>query len=857
MNRPRPLPHLAICLLIIAGMATVAGFAVIPRGDRDGTSWHQTKDRQRGPIPETSSLWFVELSSPPLAEAGTVNETKYLGKLRQEKQDFRSAARRRGLHFTERYAFDRLWNGMSVSVDPRQVLELSTTPGVAAIYPIFAVEEPEGGLPLDPSSGASTDLFTAITMTGAAQVQETGVTGAGITVGIIDTGIDYMHPDLGAGIGPGFKVEGGTDLVGDNYLGVGTIPLPDGDPRDCIGHGTHVAGIVAADGVVTGVAPGAHLRAYKVFGCAGGTTGDVILAAMEMALQDGVRIVNLSLGNSFQWPRYPTARAADNLVNRGVVVVASAGNVAGSGLYATGAPAVARKAIAVASVENLKVHSHAAQVPGGLTIGYLPVRNMLKPPLLGSALLKDVGRGCNNERALFVGLQGKIAVMQRGRCGLPEKILNVRQAGAVAALIYNDSPGIFLTSLQSPGIAFPAATMSLEDGAYLSARARFPTMLTWTPGFVEVPNAGGGTTSVFSSYGAAPDLDLKPDIAAPGGLIYSTLPLAQGGYGIFSGTSMSAPHVAGITALLLEAKPNTPSQAVRDILQNSGVPRSWYLNPISGLPEPIHRQGAGMVDILTAIESPWRVTPAKIALGEMEGRSQTRTLVVSNQGGTELELHPTHLAAASTGKNPFDAAIGPGLAEVSFSPAILRVPPGGAGSLEVTVTEPLELEGGGLFGGFVVLSPADGGRPLRVPYLGMKGDYQHLVTMDPSVTPFGNPILSDAFYLRPPGPLTINPGEGSVAWVIFQLQYPVRRVRLSLFEAGGRSLGRLSDTSYLPRNSSEEFFYFLVWAGRDADGNPVPAGDYVLKLSVQKALGQDDNPEHWESWTSPTVTLVP
>ncbi len=855
MNRPRSLLLLLTCLMIIAGMATAAGFAVIPRGDRDGTEIPAVSDRRTGPVPETSNLWFVELSSPPLAEAGPVSESKYLGKLRQEKQDFRTAARRRGIRFTERYAFDRLWNGLSVEVDPHQLLELSTTPGVAALYPVLAVEEPERALPMDPSSGATADLFTAITMTGASQVQEMGITGAGVTVGIIDTGVDYMHPDLGAGFGPGFKVEGGTDLVGDNYSGPGSFPTPDGDPRDCNGHGTHVSGIVVANGVVKGVAPGAHLRAYKIFGCFGGSTADVILAAMDAALNDGVRIVNLSLGSSFQWSRYPTGRAADNLVNRGVVVVASAGNSGASGLFAVGAPAVGRKAIAVASVENLKVHSHAAQVPGGPTIGYLPIRNMLPPPLLGSALIKDVGRACNNERALLVGLQGKIAIMQRGRCGLQEKILNVRGAGAVAALIYNDSPGIFLVGSQQ-GIPFPAATMSLEDGAYLSARARFPTMLSWTTGFVEVANAGGGTTSVFSSYGAGPDLDLKPDIAAPGGLIYSTLPLTQGGYGIFSGTSMSSPHVAGTAALLLEAKPNTPAQSVRDILQNSGVPRPWYLNPISGLPEPILRQGAGMVDIFTAIQSSWRITPAKIALGEMEGRSQTRTLVVENHGGIELELHPTNLPAASTGKNPFAAAIAPGLAEVSFSPAILRVPPGGSASLDVTVAEPPELEEGGQFGGFLVLSPADGGRPLRVPYLGMKGDYQRLVAMDPAASPYGNPLLSDDLSFRPPGPLTIRPDDGSPAWILFQLQYPVRRVRLSLFEAKGKSLGRLSETWYFPRNSDQEFFYFLIWSGRDPDGNPVPAGDYVLKLSVEKALGQDDNPEHWENWTSDVVTVV-
>jgi subtilisin family serine protease len=364
---------------------------------------------------------------------------------------------------------------------------------------VLAVEQPESAVPVGLESGAAADLFTAIQMTGADQVQDEGITGAGVKVGVIDTGIDYTHPDLGGGFGPGFKVEGGFDLVGNGYIGPGTIPIPDPNPMDCIGHGTHVAGIIAANGQVRGVAPGASLRAYKVFGCAGGTGIDVILAAMEMSLQDGNQVINLSLGSPLQWPQYPTNRAADNLVNKGVVVVASAGNSGESGLYTVGSPGIGRKVIGVASVENEKVHCRLAQIPGGPAVGYLPVGNTSPPPLSGSAQLKDIGNGCNTDRALFVGLQNKIAVAKRGRCALPEIILNARNHDAVAVLIYNDKPGIFVGGLGFPGIDFPAATISLEDGTNLAARARFFASLFWTNQFGEVPNMGGGKISFFSS----------------------------------------------------------------------------------------------------------------------------------------------------------------------------------------------------------------------------------------------------------------------------------------------------------------------------------------------------------------------
>ena len=700
------------------------------------------------------------------------------------------------------------------------------------------------------------DLFNAIRMTGADQVQEEGITGAGVKVGVIDTGIDYTHPDLGQGFGPGFKVEGGFDLVGNAYSGPGTIPIPDPDPRDCVGHGTHVAGNIAASGQVRGVAPGAALRAYKVFGCRGGTSADVILAAMEAALQDGNQVINLSLGIANQWPRYPTSRGADNLVNRGVVVVASAGNNGAGALYAVGAPANGQKAIAVASVENAKVHALAAVIPGGPTVGYLPIRGTARPPLSGSALLKDIGHGCNTDRPLFVGLQNKIAVAKRGRCTLSEIILNTRDYGAKAVLIYNDRPGIFLAGLGFP-LNFPAATLSLEAGTDLAARARFATSLFWTDQTLEVPNMSGGTVSSFSSYGVGPDLDLKPDLAAPGGLIFSTLPLLQGGYGLASGTSMSSPHVTGTVALLLEAKPHTSPQAVRSLLQNTSVPRPWAENSAAGLLEPVPHQGAGMVDIHAAIQAQVSISPGKLALGEMEGRSVTRRLLVENHGPDDLEFDLAHQPALSIGPQVFDVQIAPGVAGVSFSSATLHVGAGQSAALDASFTQPEELAEGGLFGGYLVLSPQGGGRDLRVPYLGMKGDYQRMVALNPDFTQFGNPLLISGFDFGPNEPVTIEPARGEAASVVFQLEYSVRRLRVDLFEeVTGRSFGRLFEAGYFPRNSGPEFFYSLTWQGRDSDLIPVPAGAYTLRFSIQKALGDDSNPAHWEVWSSPAVTVV-
>ena len=207
-------------------------------------------------VNETKGSWFVELESEP-ASSGTDAKT-----LTAERQDFRAAAEDAGVDYSVRRAFHTLFNGYSIDMDSAQLGRLQRTEGVKAIYPMTQIEIPET-LP----AGNEPDLATALGMTGADIAQnELGLTGEGVKVAVMDTGIDIDHPDLG---GPGFpnsRVIAGYDLVGDDYNEASSdpdrrVPHPDAVPDDCQGHGTHVAGIVGAngegrDGGITGVAPG-------------------------------------------------------------------------------------------------------------------------------------------------------------------------------------------------------------------------------------------------------------------------------------------------------------------------------------------------------------------------------------------------------------------------------------------------------------------------------------------------------------------------------------------------------------------------------------------------------------------------
>ena len=277
---------------------------------------------------ESTNLWFVEMAGKPAADGNA------LTRVRAEKAEFRKVAKAAGVSFTERRSFDTLFNGFSVAINSANRERLARLPGVAAMYPIFRVDAPSP----EEAAGTAPDLVAAITMTGAKEAQDSrGLTGNKIRVGIIDSGIDVDHPAFG-GLGtpgttpfPSTRVAYGYDFVGDGYDAGGvtgsTTPVPDNNPDDCGGHGTHVSGIVGGNGGgIVGVAPGVTFGAYRVFGCNGSTSSDILLAALERAYADKMQVINQSLGAGRQWPQYPTAKASSLLAKKGVIMVASIGN---------------------------------------------------------------------------------------------------------------------------------------------------------------------------------------------------------------------------------------------------------------------------------------------------------------------------------------------------------------------------------------------------------------------------------------------------------------------------------------------------------------------------------------------------
>lgn len=814
---------------------------------------------------EGGNLWFVELSTQPVA-SGNSKKT-----VQSAKTAFRQAAAEAGVSFKERRTFDTLFNGFSVEINPANRAKLMQVDGVKAIYPVELIQAPKADLL---NTGIVGDMATALAMTGAHTAQNSlGLSGSGIKVAVMDTGIDIDHPDFGGNGAngstsfPSARVQYGYDFVGDAFNADSTSPsynpvtMPDNNPDDCGGHGTHVAGIVGANGTVKGVAPAVTFGAYRVFGCNGSTTADVMIAAMEQAYADGMQVLNMSIGSSFQWPQYPTAQAADRLVKKGMVVVASIGNSGASGLYSAGAPGLGKDVIGVAAFDNTHVHLAYATV-NNLNVGYVPMTFSPAIPTSGGAAVVNIGEACG---PVALNLSGKIALAARGNCGFGVKAQNAINAGADAVLISNNTAGVFSGTLGAPiPNGKPVAGISLADGNAIRAMA--DPVLNWTSQSGSFPSPTGGLISSFSSYGLSPDLALKPDIGAPGGNIYSTYPLESGGFATLGGTSMSSPHVAGAVALLLQAKPDTPVSMVRDILQNSADPKNWQGNPALGYLDQVHRQGAGMLDISGSVLANTIVTPGKIATGEGESGPFTQRLTLQNKAATAVTYTLSSVNALSTGGVVTPSATTSN-ASVSFSSATVLVPPLGTASVDVTIT-PATAPVNGQYGGYIVLTPTDAGQTYRVPFAGFVGDYQAIPTVTPTANGFPWAArLSGGSLFKCVADCSFSMQGEDMPYFLVHFEHHAQYMEMNILHAGNLTpvhpvFHKTNVEEYLPRNSTATGFFSFVWDGTRIHSNGgkgktklVENGSYVLELKVLKALGDKNNPAHWDTWLSPVISI--
>jgi len=628
--------------------------------------------------------------------------------IQQKQADFVNALQAGGVHATELYRIQKVYNGIWMNVDSKDLTKLVTMPGVKAIHPMIP---------------KTLDHTTSVPLIGAPQVWGGSgtVQGTAIKIGVIDTGIDYIHYNFGGSgiyVGqdyttldeavnafPTAKVVGGWDFAGDDYNADPTdplyspIPVPDPDPMDCYGHGSHVAGTAAGYGVTTagatyvesgadtyaalkdltssayiskfrigpGVAPKAVLYSLRVFGCEGST--DLTELAIEWAMDpnddgnlgDHLDVINMSLGSNFGSEYDTSAVASNNAAQAGVIVVASAGN-AGDVYYITGAPAVAQNAISVAaSVDSGAVVSAfevtATTTPSPLMpVGtYAAVEAGFGPQAFsqaGDLAYATPANGCT----AITGVTGKIALIDRGSCTFVAKVLNAQAAGALGVLVANNLDGFpFGMGGTDATITIPSMLTTKAIGTALKADMTTGTVTVLLTSahrdqFLMSDPASEDTLTSFSSRGPArAGTQLKPDITAPGDTIFSTLNDSRNQGASYSGTSMSSPHVAGVMALLKQMHPTWSVAELKALAMNTATNDLWTSTAHTANHTPT-RVGAGRVSVanaaLSSVVAYNAADPGQVSLafGEqavLGTQSFVKSITIKNTGAASADYNVT------------------------------------------------------------------------------------------------------------------------------------------------------------------------------------------------------------------------
>ncbi|WP_086930373.1 S8 family peptidase [Agarilytica rhodophyticola] len=508
---------------------------------------------------------------------------------------------------------------------------------------------------------------------GGSVAHSSGLTGAGQRIAIIDSGLDYIHRDFGGsgdysnndvavvepGSFPTARVIDGHDFVGREYdarFAASSTPQPDADPFDDGRHGTHVSGIAAGngvDGVVgTGIAPDASLIAYKVFGADGSTnvTSDAIERAMDPNgdgdTSDKVDVINMSLGSPFGNPNDETSRAAQNASDAGIVVVASAGN-SGNGIpFISGSPGAAEDVVTVASSVSGFVPEFF--IPFNSASGerfeffaeYAAISPALTTDIIGDVTIAEPYDACAPIAAIP---QGNIALITRGGCSFTTKLQSALDAGAEAAIVVNNVPGPAIV-MGGTDVNIEAAMISLDEGTVLLSELAGNAVGTEFVTSNTAPNpANDNSMSVFSSRGPGATGLFKPDISAPGQSITSARAGTGDGSLVLSGTSMAAPQVAGMAALLKQKFPDLSVAGIKAIIQNTSTPAVDLFNA-TGTP-PLSLQGTGVINIEKALQATSYVSPGGIGFGRQNPEYNgevTRSITINNFSNEGKRYRITH-----------------------------------------------------------------------------------------------------------------------------------------------------------------------------------------------------------------------
>jgi len=664
----------------------------------------------------------------------------------------RARLERRGARIVT--AVDTLSNAFFVQMPAAQVARLRSVRGVRRVLPERTYQLTlDHALPLHKVPQAWS--------LGGAYPQ-----GAGMKVGMIDTGIQIAHPgfnDTGFQAPPGFPIAGAAGdaaftnqkvIVARSYVGRCLSADPDTSAQDDVGHGTGTA--MAAAGVentgplatITGVAPLAYLGNYKVFGSPGVndfTNSCAIDAAVEDAVNDGMDVINLSLGSI---PAPPVdsdqeVQVIESAISMGVIVVIAAGN-GGPDPNTIGSPGTAPDAITMGAMNNDRIF--AAPFTVGTNGPYAALPGDESPPSSSiTAQLVDIslkldptGLACTPLPAN--SLTGVMALILRGTCTFEVKLNYAQQAGAVAALVYTypSSPDAVVMAVGDATL--PAEMVSSQDGLTIKQLATSPVQATMS--FAQAPFAiDPNTIAAFSSLGPSVDLSIKPDLLAVGENFYTAAETSDPagelynaqGYVVSQGTSFSTPLVTGAAAVLRAARPGFTPLEYKSLLVNSAATAF----PAPDQAQSVQNAGAGVLDLNAAMLATLAVSPTSIGFGVGSGTVQLSAILRLSNLGYQSDTFQVSIAPSGNSPAPAPSATSVQLNSDTYFDLALSFTASGLGP--------------GEYEGFIAIQGSNSRTVARIPYwYGVASPTPAYIAIlyTPSTPPAAGSEVDDAIWFR-------------------------------------------------------------------------------------------------------------
>jgi lactocepin len=595
---------------------------------------------------------IVEVAGETPIEYATKNHLQY-DELTQSTKDklqdaveskqasVQSAIKGKGINLRVENSFTTVANGFSAEVTYGDIAKITELPNVTNVQIAKEYKRPQ---PV-PDMGTSHQFIQSHQTWGDAQYK-----GEGQVIAVIDTGVDSSHKDFvlsstteedltqaevneiiaEKGLPGKFfteKVPYGYNYFDKNYE---VLDLGPGASE----HGMHVAGTTAANGELKGVAPEAQVLAMKVFSNDpeyGSTYDDIYIAAMDDAIELGADVVNMSLGSTASFFRAEDIAnlAITRATANGIVVSVSAGNSGHIGygwdypfaknpdIGVVGAPGLSTDSISVAATGNEQfLYEHQFTLGTSTFTGY-GGDSFTELNAKGIEVVSIGGKLGYPADYAGKNVKGKVVLVKRGELSFFDKNLYATEAGAAGIIVYNNGGSVFHKDQGGWGMV-PFMLVQTDVGAALEAAvtAAGGTLALGVTQSAKTEAPAMGKMTDFTSWGTTPTLEIKPEISAPGGNIYSTM--QNNTYGYMSGTSMAAPHVAGGSALVMQfLKEHFPTLAPVDHAKQAKIRlmnTSKVIDDIYGNAFSPRRQGAGMMQTFSAVTTP--VTLVNKATGE-------------------------------------------------------------------------------------------------------------------------------------------------------------------------------------------------------------------------------------------------